>query len=210
MRKLVKVWFDELHPMEGNHWGGTRGMTPGGAIFEEGHYYEANLEEKSLVLHHSCKVVEKKDSVELQFEDGLASTLRRDKVRRIAKVSRNVDVQPLHRKALTIFQFMVPEDNWRKVHDFVCRNVMLLCGDRSFATNVEVSAEGRKTQNIPCFGYHMLVATKNAAKFLELLFAEKLTPPGREWMVLHHHPTDPEAERTYGVLTLSYHPTGAR
>ena len=56
-----------------------------------------------------------------------------------------------------------------------------------------LSHEGKKDKEIPCFGYHVLVKTKTAKKFIKLFFAAKLTPSGRMWMMIQHHPTQPEA-----------------
>lgn len=203
-RKLFKVWFDELHPMEGNHFTGTRGMSPGGSIFEEGLYYEADLKEKSLVLHHSCKVVEKQDSVELEFEGGSISCLLREKVKRIEKVSRQVDVQSLHRKDLTVFWCRIPAESLGMAERFIGDNLKVyidspktILGYKLFNSAIVEIEKGKKEKETPCFGYHVLVKTKNAKKFIKLFFAEKLTPPGRMWMVFQHHPSQPEARRLH-------------
>ncbi len=194
-RNLVKVWFNELHPMDGIGFGGTKGMSPGGAIFEEGYYYESNLKEKSLVLHHSCKVVQEDGRIEFRFNDGSACGLRRDMVKRVEKVARCVAVKPIRRKDLMLILLRVPWTNWELAKSFLFTNKKIVIGFNEHRSETSFQGADKKTSRVSVMVYQVLVRTKHTKQFIDAYFAENLTPPGKAWMVFRHNPTDAEEQR---------------
>ncbi len=192
-RELVKVWFDQLQPVDSSVFGGSRGMTPGGAIFEEGYYYKADLKEKSLILHHSCKVIERENRIEFCFEDDSACGMLRDKVKRIEKVRRTIEREPIRQRDLMIVTFRVPWTDWERARGFLFCNKTLVLGFNDHRSTITLIAKRKKDRTIHVMVFDALVNAKDAKRFILLLFKNELIPPGRIWMTLRHHPTKAEA-----------------
>lgn len=176
-RQLYKVWFENLFKVEGE-FPSLGGVSPGGALFEEGYYYEVDFKDKTVVLHFSCRVKSRKDRVEFCFEGGSVSCVHSSSIKKIERVQREVVIEPLLRKDLFLSRINVP--SWQKMEAFLMNNREMVLGFRHRETNVN---------DKPAACFQVLLKYKSRKKFLDKYFAEKLTPPGRIWMVLSCHPT---------------------
>ncbi len=180
---LIKIVFNvPLHKIPSTDRFCSGGVSPGGAIFRWRDIYRVDFRHKTIILQPGHRFVErfaKKNRGIIRIRSGESEYVLSPAIIKYADIIQADIPEKLlrpKRKTQIAFQARIPYETWHPIGSWFFGAMR--------ANRLIMDIKATRRDNVVTIDF--IVRRRYAKIFTEKFFEAKLTPPGREWMLLSH------------------------